>query len=127
MRYLGLTYNNAFKLLLSKRKIVKPNAYFMLQLKNYEKTALSYYSATLKEATEKEEAKECIYVCSKCNTLLFKTESLVKHSEGKAMCSSYFVEEQSWMKVLTSVNEGIIACPNIKVSYLSYKCSVGRW
>jgi len=122
MREKGYTYEKARKLLYSKRPIIQPNIFFSAQLKEYEKTALEQYINSKKtEIVKKDEEEKSIekykFLCSKCRTLIFKSEDLAVHSTGKAICQTYFIELQSWMKIGTSPNNGNIKCPNIKVFF----------
>ena len=119
MREHGYTYEKAFTHLLTVRPIVQPNIFFVYQLKSYEKTALAYYeSKSSKEICKKEEFERYMFICDKCKTLLFKSENLAKHSNGKITCSSCFIEKLPWMARNLHGNEGIIKCPNIKVTYM---------
>uniref|UniRef100_A0A4X2JZY1 Dual specificity protein phosphatase 12 n=2 Tax=Vombatus ursinus TaxID=29139 RepID=A0A4X2JZY1_VOMUR len=96
---------------------------------------------------------EILYKCRKCRRSLFRSSSILDHSEGsgpaafahkkmtpliintgnEAKCTSYFIEPVQWMEsVLLGVMDGQLLCPKCSAKLGSFnwygeQCSCGRW
>ncbi|XP_051855116.1 dual specificity protein phosphatase 12 [Antechinus flavipes] len=96
---------------------------------------------------------ETLYKCRKCRRSLFRSSSILDHSEGsgpaafahkkmtpliintgnEAKCTSYFIEPVQWMEsALLGVMDGPLLCPkcNAKLGSFNWygeQCSCGRW
>ncbi|KAI1242220.1 Dual specificity protein phosphatase 12, partial [Lamprotornis superbus] len=97
---------------------------------------------------------EVLYRCRKCRRALFRSSSILSHTEGigpiafahkriidcarlsgndQGKCTSYFIEPVQWMEpVLLGVMEGQLLCPKCmsKLGSFSWRgdqCSCGRW
>ncbi|XP_068950739.1 dual specificity protein phosphatase 12 isoform X1 [Petaurus breviceps papuanus] len=96
---------------------------------------------------------EILYKCRKCRRSLFRSSSILDHSEGsgpaafahkkmtpliinignEATCTSYFIEPVQWMEsALLGVMDGQLLCPkcNAKLGSFNWygeQCSCGRW
>ncbi|NXA76368.1 DUS12 phosphatase, partial [Thryothorus ludovicianus] len=97
---------------------------------------------------------EVLYRCRKCRRALFRSSSILSHTEGagptafvhkritdsarlsgngQEKCTSYFIEPVQWMEpALLGVMEGQLLCPKCtsKLGSFSWKgdqCSCGRW
>ncbi|NXC88185.1 DUS12 phosphatase, partial [Cercotrichas coryphoeus] len=97
---------------------------------------------------------EVLYRCRKCRRALFRSSSILPHTEGIGLtafahkrvtdsarlsgngqekCTSYFIEPVQWMEpVLLGVMEGQLLCPKCmsKLGSFSWRgdqCSCGRW
>ncbi|XP_059790972.1 dual specificity protein phosphatase 12 isoform X1 [Balaenoptera ricei] len=95
-----------------------------------------------------------LYKCRKCRRSLFRSSSILDHSEGsgpiafahkrmtpslmlttgsQAQCTSYFIEPVQWMEsTLLGVMDGQLLCPkcNAKLGSFNWygeQCSCGRW
>ncbi|NXY02717.1 DUS12 phosphatase, partial [Pteruthius melanotis] len=97
---------------------------------------------------------EVLYRCRKCRRALFRSSSILSHTEGigptafahkritdsarlsgngQEKCTSYFIEPVQWMEpALLGVMEGQLLCPKCtsKLGSFSWRgdqCSCGRW
>ncbi|KAF6292766.1 dual specificity phosphatase 12 [Rhinolophus ferrumequinum] len=97
---------------------------------------------------------EVLYKCRKCRRSLFRSSSILDHSEGsgpaafahkrmaaplmpvtgsQAQCTSYFIEPVQWMgSALLGVMDGQLLCPKCSAKLGSFnwygeQCSCGRW
>ncbi|NXG34198.1 DUS12 phosphatase, partial [Dromaius novaehollandiae] len=97
---------------------------------------------------------EVLYRCRKCRRALFRSSSILSHTEGSGptafahkritdstqlhhhgrdKCTSYFIEPVQWMEpVLLGVMEGQLLCPKCtsklgSFSWRGEQCSCGRW
>ncbi|XP_021404837.2 dual specificity protein phosphatase 12 [Lonchura striata] len=97
---------------------------------------------------------EVLYKCRKCRRALFRSSSILSHTEGmgptafahkritesarlsgngQEKCTSYFIEPVQWMEpALLGVMEGQLLCPKCtwKLGSFSWRgdqCSCGRW
>lgn len=97
---------------------------------------------------------EVLYRCRKCRRALFRSSSILSHTEGigptafahkriidsarlsendQGKCTSYFIEPVQWMEpALLGVMEGQLLCPKCtsKLGSFSWRgdqCSCGRW
>lgn len=98
--------------------------------------------------------EEVLYKCRKCRRSLFRSSSILDHSEGsgprafthkrtapsllpvtgsQAQCTSYFIEPVQWMgSALLGVMGGQLLCPKCSAKLGSFnwygeQCSCGRW
>ncbi|NWH79929.1 DUS12 phosphatase, partial [Piaya cayana] len=97
---------------------------------------------------------EILYRCRKCRRALFRSSSILSHTEGsgptafahkritgsaqlrgggRETCTSYFTEPVQWMEpALLGVLEGQLLCPKCasklgSFSWRGERCSCGRW
>lgn len=95
---------------------------------------------------------EVLYKCRKCRRSLFRSSSILDHSEGSGpiafahkrmapsfmlatgtQCTSYFIEPVQWMEsALLGVMDGQLLCPKCSAKLGSFnwygeQCSCGRW
>ncbi|XP_037243770.1 dual specificity protein phosphatase 12 isoform X2 [Falco rusticolus] len=97
---------------------------------------------------------EVLYRCRKCRRALFRSSSILSHTEGSGpaafahkrvtdsaqlcvfgrdKCTSYFIEPVQWMEpALLGVMEGQLLCPKCtsklgSFSWQGEQCSCGRW
>ncbi|XP_065532238.1 dual specificity protein phosphatase 12 [Lathamus discolor] len=97
---------------------------------------------------------EALYRCRKCRRALFRSSSILSHTEGsgptafahkritdsaplcgdtREKCTSYFTEPVQWMEpALLGVMEGQLLCPKCtsklgSFSWRGEQCSCGRW
>ncbi|XP_044529865.1 dual specificity protein phosphatase 12 [Gracilinanus agilis] len=96
---------------------------------------------------------EILYKCRKCRRSLFRSSSILDHSEGsgpaafahkkmaplimntgdETKCTSYFIEPVQWMEsALLGVMDGQLLCPKCSAKLGSFnwygeQCSCGRW
>ncbi|XP_064500590.1 dual specificity protein phosphatase 12 isoform X2 [Pseudopipra pipra] len=97
---------------------------------------------------------EVLYRCRKCRRALFRSSSILSHTEGSGpaafahkritdsarlcgngheKCTSYFIEPVQWMEpALLGVMEGQLLCPKCtsklgSFSWRGEQCSCGRW
>ncbi|XP_010130221.1 PREDICTED: dual specificity protein phosphatase 12 [Buceros rhinoceros silvestris] len=97
---------------------------------------------------------EVLYRCRKCRRALFRSSSILSHTEGSGptafahkritdpaqrcgdgheKCTSYFTEPVQWMEpALLGVMEGQLLCPKCtsklgSFSWRGEQCSCGRW
>ncbi|NXG77094.1 DUS12 phosphatase, partial [Baryphthengus martii] len=97
---------------------------------------------------------EVLYRCRKCRRALFRSSSILSHTEGsgptafahkrgtnmaqlcgdgREKCTSYFTEPVQWMEpALLGVMEGQLLCPKCtsklgSFSWRGEQCSCGRW
>ncbi|CAO2638286.1 Dual specificity protein phosphatase 12 [Lemmus lemmus] len=96
---------------------------------------------------------DILYKCRKCRRSLFRSSSILDHSEGsgpiafahkrttpslvltgsQAQCTSYFIEPVQWMEsALLGVIDGQLLCPKCSAKLGSFnwygeQCSCGRW
>ncbi|KFZ47644.1 Dual specificity protein phosphatase 12, partial [Antrostomus carolinensis] len=97
---------------------------------------------------------EVLYRCRKCRRALFRSSSILSHTEGsgptafahkrvtdsaqlcgdsRERCTSYFTEPVQWMEpALLGVMEGQLLCPKCtsklgSFSWRGEQCSCGRW
>ncbi|NXX91495.1 DUS12 phosphatase, partial [Centropus bengalensis] len=97
---------------------------------------------------------ELLYRCRKCRRALFRSSSILSHTEGsgpaafahkrttgfaqlcgagRERCTSYFIEPVQWMEpALLGVMEGQLLCPKCtsklgSFSWRGEQCSCGRW
>ncbi|NXT95412.1 DUS12 phosphatase, partial [Anhinga rufa] len=97
---------------------------------------------------------EVLYRCRKCRRALFRSSSILSHTEGsgptafahkritgsaqlcgdgREKCTSYFTEPVQWMQpALLGVMEGQLLCPKCtsklgSFSWRGEQCSCGRW
>ncbi|XP_040859302.1 dual specificity protein phosphatase 12 isoform X1 [Ochotona curzoniae] len=96
--------------------------------------------------------EEILYKCRKCRRSLFRSSSILDHSEGSGpmafahkrmaptfmvatgtQCTSYFIEPVQWMEsALLGVMDGQLLCPKCSAKLGSFnwygeQCSCGRW
>ncbi len=126
IKYKGLTMEEAFKTIKSKREFINPNKGFLDQLKEYARSI----SQNNEENKNKKETK-IIFRCKTCRFELFKKKEII-HGTQEKKCTSFFLENSLFENL--NENECKLYCFNEKcgqkigeMRLSGGKCSCGEW